>query len=288
MYSLAVKGIKQAKIRTKKLPKASKQVAVREANIETLHDSDLLDYSKSRADPNIVQAEQKNSAFLPKTQRKSLATNNSLKDYSSEINQPEGRKLTIRISPFVQDKILFFPDKEWLCNNLIYYEKCTTVGCPRNHKKKNSPFMVFVEMLRSAKRKIDICVYIFNQQNLAILLKILHELNIKIRVFTNSRFDSHTKKVNQVLLRLIDAGIEVRFNEETRIFEGLMHHKFAVVDDEIVAHGSLNWTNAAFRKNAESMTISWQPNTVKGYADEFSKIWKSTSPLKSKLKSLQV
>ena len=38
--------------------------------------------------------------------------------------------------------------------------------------------------------------------------------------------------------------------------EGLMHHKFAIVDSTILLNGSFNWTERAVSENCENVVIS--------------------------------
>ena len=38
--------------------------------------------------------------------------------------------------------------------------------------------------------------------------------------------------------------------------EGLMHHKFAIVDSNILINGSFNWTERAVSENCENVVIS--------------------------------
>lgn len=38
---------------------------------------------------------------------------------------------------------------------------------------------------------------------------------------------------------------------------GKMHHKFCVIDNQIVIHGSYNWSTSAEMKNNEDITITY-------------------------------
>lgn len=53
----------------------------------------------------------------------------------------------------------------------------------------------------------------------------------------------------------------------------LMHHKFVIIDNEILFNGSLNWTNTAFFGNFENMIVTNEPLILKPFIEEFEKLW---------------
>lgn len=56
--------------------------------------------------------------------------------------------------------------------------------------------------------------------------------------------------------------------------EGLMHHKFAVIDTQVVITGSYNWTVSANIYNHENLLIIKSPELAKIYEKEFTKMWR--------------
>lgn len=53
-----------------------------------------------------------------------------------------------------------------------------------------------------------------------------------------------------------------------------MHHKFAIVDDEILINGSFNWTEQATFGNWENVIITSVPvKMVESYVDHFNSLW---------------
>lgn len=53
-----------------------------------------------------------------------------------------------------------------------------------------------------------------------------------------------------------------------------MHHKFVVIDDALVVNGSYNWTKGARYDNREDLTLTNSPQAVRGFKDEFEKLWR--------------
>jgi phosphatidylserine/phosphatidylglycerophosphate/cardiolipin synthase-like enzyme len=52
-----------------------------------------------------------------------------------------------------------------------------------------------------------------------------------------------------------------------------MHHKFFVVDGQIVVTGSYNFSNAAEKDNNENVLILHNPDIAAQYTQEFLRVW---------------
>lgn len=65
------------------------------------------------------------------------------------------------------------------------------------------------------------------------------------------------------------AGLDVRRDGETKI---ILHHKVIIVDEEIVATGSYNFSRNADRSNDENSLILHSPALAKAYLQEFERI----------------
>jgi phosphatidylserine/phosphatidylglycerophosphate/cardiolipin synthase-like enzyme len=55
--------------------------------------------------------------------------------------------------------------------------------------------------------------------------------------------------------------------------QSLMHHKFAVFDERLVATGSYNWTNSAEHANYENLVVLEDPEMVRRFQQEFRRLW---------------
>lgn len=55
--------------------------------------------------------------------------------------------------------------------------------------------------------------------------------------------------------------------------DNMMHHKFAIVDGDILISGSTNWTMSAFFGNFDNILITNQRSLVKPFVSEFQKLW---------------
>lgn len=72
-------------------------------------------------------------------------------------------------------------------------------------------------------------------------------------------------------------NFEIRLSERVAR-DGIMHHKFIVIDDEILITGSYNWTKGAAERNMENIIILKHPDITSAYADEFEALWQEFPP----------
>jgi cardiolipin hydrolase len=57
----------------------------------------------------------------------------------------------------------------------------------------------------------------------------------------------------------------------------LMHHKFVVIDNDILVSGSFNWTMTALSGNWENIIVTSEPKLVIPFSQHFSQLWKEFS-----------
>ena len=92
------------------------------------------------------------------------------------------------------------------------------------------------------------------------------ERGVQIRVFLDKGEGNGKYSKGRYLM---DKGIDVRFYAGI----GLMHNKFAVIDNRVLITGSFNWTASAERENQENLLIITDENVVKEYAQRFEMLW---------------
>lgn len=72
------------------------------------------------------------------------------------------------------------------------------------------------------------------------------------------------------------SGLDVKFVKGTR--GGIMHDKFCVIDNQVVLHGSYNWSCNAEYRNDETVQVSQDPKLSTKFSVEFRKLRKSSMP----------
>lgn len=138
--------------------------------------------------------------------------------------------------------------------------------------------------IQATQKKLDICVYRFCSQELANCVLALSKRDRKIRIITDgneSELDATEKDTNKIPMLERSDNIEVRYLGTPKPRGSLMHHKFAVRDDESLLIGSFNWTNQAEKHNFESVLMINRRETATKFKEEFSTLWNMAKRKKS-------
>ena len=123
-----------------------------------------------------------------------------------------------------------------------------------------------------ARKRVWLVGYYFSSAPIAKALHQAHERGIDVRVVLDrsqatARYSSATYFHNQ--------GVPIRINARYPI----LHHKFVVIDADIVGFGSMNFTKAGAQSNAENFNLfrRW-PKLAETYAREFERLEKEAEP----------
>ena len=133
---------------------------------------------------------------------------------------------------------------------------------------KNQSLPELVKYLNSAKKSIDLCLYMITCHDLgqAVLNRMESSDNVRVRLIADHSF-AHVK--GSLVSELRKRGAFVRIKES----DFLMHHKFAIVDDDLLLSGSFNWTMQAASGNQENVIVSSEPEIVRPFCEHFTKMW---------------
>ncbi len=104
-------------------------------------------------------------------------------------------------------------------------------------------------ILTLAKKKLKIAVSWFTNYTLFKQVKDIAATGIKVQLITNNDLTNnggYCLNFNE----LINEGVEISLIE----YPHLLHHKFCIVDDDVVVNGSYNWTRFS-SKNYENITV---------------------------------
>ncbi|HHW13516.1 MAG TPA: phospholipase D family protein, partial [Firmicutes bacterium] len=96
-------------------------------------------------------------------------------------------------------------------------------------------------LIDQAVRSIDVAMYSFTDSDLAWALIRAHERGVRVRIY----LDAEQAAGKYSKSRFFEGrGLPVKLYRG----EGIMHHKFAVIDGKTVVTGSYNWTASAEEK----------------------------------------
>ncbi|CAN8003284.1 unnamed protein product [Ixodes hexagonus] len=173
-----------------------------------------------------------------------------------------------------KQQVIFFPDRGVACPKATHddSDSCGNPKCCFLHGKTS--LRTLTNTLTSAQRTLDVCVYMITCDALCDAILSLRARGRVIRVITN---EEGSDMPGSQVGRLRQEGIEVRCNNETSF---LMHHKFALVDDEVLLSGSFNWTRQAITGNHENLLLTADPDIVDSFVAEFQKLWNHFKPKK--------
>eukprot|EP00048_Salpingoeca_helianthica_P025130 m.37925 g.37925 ORF g.37925 m.37925 type:complete len:288 (-) comp9896_c0_seq1:25-888(-) len=160
---------------------------------------------------------------------------------------------------------LFFPDPALPCRFFLQGKPC---GKKRACNFSHTPTSLtrFLDILTSAQRTLDICVFTITCDEIADRVLEIHNRGVRVRVITdNDQINNPGSDIN----RFAEARIAVRTDRTS----ALMHHKFAIVDGAVLLSGSYNWSRQATIANNENIVVYREPALLAAFQQEFEKLW---------------
>jgi phosphatidylserine/phosphatidylglycerophosphate/cardiolipin synthase-like enzyme len=106
-----------------------------------------------------------------------------------------------------------------------------------------------IDLFRSAKKTIKVAMFAWTRTDFAQELIAASKRGVKVEVILDRNLGNGA---GAKIVRILNgAGISVRLSTG----KGLLHHKFAYIDDRILVNGSANWTTRAFKDNDDDFLI---------------------------------
>ncbi len=143
----------------------------------------------------------------------------------------------------------------------------------------DDPMPLLAGELNAAQESVDVAIYTFTYDPIADLLVEAKMRGAVVRVLVDehqSRLpaaDQSGGAVGQfeLLEDLEEEGVRVcrRPGEDG----GILHHKFAVIDNRTVVTGSYNFTDAATNRNLENLMVLSDPMLAEQFGAAFADLW---------------
>lgn len=122
-----------------------------------------------------------------------------------------------------------------------------------------------IDLFRSAKKTIKVLMFTWTRADFTQELIDASKRGVKVEVILD-RYSG--KGASAKAARILEkGGIPIRFSSG----RGLLHHKFAYIDDRILVNGSANWTNSAFKFNDDYFVVIY-PLTLEQQA-KMNQLW---------------
>jgi len=129
---------------------------------------------------------------------------------------------------------------------------------------------LLIRLIDGARSRVYVAIYILTRDSLAQALIRARERGVEVRVVMEER-EAYGQGSDYLALK--GAGVDVRLDGNP----ALMHHKFMVIDGEVVVTGSYNWSSAAEERNDENIIVIRDPRVAGEYEREFARIWEQAS-----------
>ena len=126
---------------------------------------------------------------------------------------------------------------------------------------------ITINQLLKAQKDVRIAVAWINFDDYKTVFLHLIKRNVKIRIIVND--DDNNRRYRDVLAQLRDYGIKIKCVKTN----GIMHHKFCIIDNMVCMHGSFNWTRNANEKNCEDLSITDEVSVIRDYLLQFKALW---------------
>lgn len=123
-----------------------------------------------------------------------------------------------------------------------------------------------ISVINQSQTRVWVAMYSFTNENLAHTLIEAKQRGVDVRVIVEKQQAGGQYSQHQ---ELAAAGIAVKIDTNPQ----LMHHKFAVVDSDILINGSMNWTGNGVGENNENELVIHSPELNQKFATEFEKVW---------------
>jgi len=120
--------------------------------------------------------------------------------------------------------------------------------------------------LNKAHKSIDVAMYALTSREIARVLVEAKQRHVKVKISLDI---AQVKDPYSKCKYLISKGINVKFH----MGPGLLHDKYAVIDNQVVVTGSFNWTATAEKKNAENLLILKDTDLAWKYTKNFKHLW---------------
>lgn len=123
-----------------------------------------------------------------------------------------------------------------------------------------------LDLMTTARLSLDICVFTISDNQLAEAIVKAHKRGVDVRVITDN---DKSEDMGSDVQWLIDQGVSLCMDNSPYH----MHHKFMIVDQQILANGSFNWTRSATQKNEENILVIADDGLIRQYHQLFEQLW---------------
>ncbi|MBW4664688.1 MAG: DUF1669 domain-containing protein [Chroococcus sp. CMT-3BRIN-NPC107] len=156
---------------------------------------------------------------------------------------------------------------------------------PTSHWSQSTNGLI-AKTLSKSSQSVDLALFVFSDQNIANTLEqqSIHNVQIRAVIEPDFIYRSYSEALDMMGVSLSNK-CKVEANNHPwsspittvgvpQLFKGdLLHHKFAVIDKNMVITGSHNWSEAANTSNDETLLVIHSPTVAAHYQQEFERLY---------------
>lgn len=123
-----------------------------------------------------------------------------------------------------------------------------------------------ISQIRKARSSIKICVFTISDNEISKEIIAAHRRKISVKVITDNdkSFDRGSD-----IETIFKSGVPLKIDQT----DDHMHHKFCIIDKQLLLSGSYNWTRSAAERNHENILLTEESSVVKAFLGEFDSLW---------------
>ncbi|MGV3522925.1 MAG: phospholipase D-like domain-containing protein [Candidatus Sericytochromatia bacterium] len=148
---------------------------------------------------------------------------------------------------------------------------------PAARQDPNGPAAALIRLIGSARQTLDGAFFDIGDEGVVNALIQAHQRGVRVRIVTDTDGMVETKDIpdgvtpppRAVIVRMQQAGIPVIDDKRS----GLMHHKFAVADNQSVWMGSTNVTTTSLYQHNNNAIVINHPQVSANYTGEFERMF---------------
>ncbi|XP_073974410.1 uncharacterized protein isoform X2 [Rhodnius prolixus] len=128
-----------------------------------------------------------------------------------------------------------------------------------------------LHFINNSKKYLDVCIYIITAEIFGEAIISAYRRGVRVRVIADSDMSFSAQSY-------VNNFRKEELPTRQKMSPYIMHHKFIIVDNEIIINGSMNFTMTGVFCNWENVMISSQPHIVSQFVDGFQALWDDFAP----------
>ncbi len=151
---------------------------------------------------------------------------------------------------------------------------------------ENTTNGLIANTLKRAQNKIDLALFVFSEQKIADVMEKRHNDGVEIRALIDPGFAYRDFSEGLDLLGLEKLNRFCQYENDNNPWQNpitmmgvpdlpdgdILHHKYGIIDNQIVITGSHNWSNSANHQNDEALLVIDNQIVANHFTKEFNRL----------------